>query len=153
MRAALVESVERAELAEERLLRIEAETQNHRKRLEREQQRLIRMANEELVGHLLSALENLRLCIEQAPTAAHGVLLAGLTATMAEFDTALMSAGVELISVQPGAPFDAAIHEAVVQDRDSLLPSNTVTRMLRGGARYHGRVIRPVQVAVAAGRR
>jgi len=144
-------TLERALAAEDSLLRGQAESLNQRKRLEREQERRVQLANEELIVQMLPALDNLRLCLEQATGVTTDPLVLGLRATMDELQGALISAGVEFIEAESGTAFDASIHEAVVQDRSSQLPANTVTRMLQVGVLYHDRVVRPVRVAVAMG--
>lgn len=152
LREALAASLARARDAEDKLLRVEAEADNRRKRLEREQHEAIRFANEALVARLLPVLDNLELCESGAACASTEQLLQALRMTLGELRESFASIGIELFSATPGTPFDPRLHEAALRDSKSDLPRNTVVRALQDGVRYQGRLLRAVRVVVAAGR-
>lgn len=152
IRQVLEDALAHARDAQERLLRVEAEADNRRKRLEREQQDAIRFANEAIVARLLPVLDNLEICAAGASSTRTDELLVALRMTLRELREAFASIGIELFSAERGERFDPKIHEAAVQDAETDLPRNTVVRALQDGARYHERLLRPVRVVVASGR-
>jgi molecular chaperone GrpE len=49
-----------------------------------------------------------------------------------------------------GQPFDAALHEAVLEEPRTDVAPGTVVQVLEAGFRLHERVLRPARVVVAA---
>ncbi len=142
---------EQIRLAEDGRLRALAELDNARKRLEREHLSQVRYANESLLLHLMPIVDNLEACVSGSRnTIDASALLEGVELTLAQFKETLASVGVVPIVAEVGAPFDPALHQAVVRTDHTDLPPDTITEVLRTGFRYHDRVLRPSQVAVAA---
>ena len=132
----------------ERLLRLKADFENFKKRVEREREASERHASAGLVTRLLSVLDN----FERA-----------LTRDVPEGDGHSFREGIELIFRQLldelrkegltpvdslGQPFDPCIHEAVATDVIEELPSQTVIEELRRGYLMHDRLLRPSLVKV-----
>ena len=60
--------------------------------------------------------------------------------------------GVQEINPAPGVMFDARIHEALLCTPNPSVPKNCIVRTLRAGYMLKGRLIRPAQVEVSAGK-
>jgi molecular chaperone GrpE len=141
---------ERARQAEERMLRVLADSDNQRKRLEREQKETVRFANERLLLEMLPVLDNLERCVLHEADAKE--LRNGVELTLAQFRQVVENAGVEAVPAAPGIAFDPTVHEAVLQDDEADLPEKTVVRVIQPGFKYRERLLRPARVVVASGK-
>lgn len=144
----------------EMLRRVQADFENYKKRMLRQQTELLERAAERLVVHLLPALDAFDLAREHLRDAqdvsAEGKALVQASALL--FD-ALAKEGLEQMEVL-GEPFDPMIHEAVehVPFEDEIVEDGghevvaqsgpVVVGVLRAGYRWKGRVIRPPMVRV-----
>src|SRR5918998_2587411 len=139
-----VQDVERALLDD--LRRLQAEFDNYRKRMVREQTAMTTRASANLVSKLLPVLDNLERAIE------HGEGGPGMELLLKEFKQVLQQEGLEEIAAE-GEVFDPRIHEAfqVVEDPDASEP--TVRTVYRRGYRMNDSVVRPPMVVVAQPRR
>jgi molecular chaperone GrpE len=151
--AALETERERARQAEERMLRVLADTDNQRKRLEREQKEAVRFANERLLLEMLPVLDNLERCVVHAAAGADvNELRKGAELTLAQFRQVVQNVGVEAVPAAPGVAFDPTVHEAVLQDDEADLPERTIARVVQPGFKYRDRLLRPARVVVASGK-
>ena len=132
----------------DRYLRTLADFENFRKRSEREKQEFFKYALAGLMKELLPVLDNFDRSLEHAAEGDdfhRGMLL--IYKQM--FDT-LTKHGLRPID-ESGVPFDPKIHEAVVREENSSVPSHTVTGILQKGYFLHDRLLRPAMVKVAVG--
>ena len=131
--------------------RIQAEFENFRKRLNREQSDALKRAGERIVLALLPVVDNLERAIDH--TTAGGApedLLSGVEMVHRQLLDVLEKEGVQ--QVDPfGQQFDAVVHQAVGQKEDPELPEGTVVEVYEKGYEMHGRVIRSAMVVVATG--
>lgn len=123
------------------LQRITAEYTNYRRRVERDRQVAIAGAKAQVVGELLTVLDD----IERAE--AHGDLSGAFKAVADKVVTALQAHGLEPFGT-PGEEFDPDVHEAVQHSTSPDVKNPTVTAVLRRGYRFGERVLRPAMVAV-----
>lgn len=133
----------------DRALRLAAEMENLKKRLEREKAELLQFANENLIKELLPVVDNLELALEhgrQAETPAS--FLEGIELVHQGFLKALARFGVTPL-VTVGQPFDPAYHNAVMQEVAPEVPDCTVLKELQKGYMMHSRLLRPAMVVVA----
>lgn len=142
-------SAERDEL-KDRLLRLAAETDNYKKRSEREKADFLKRANETILKDLLPVMDNLERALEHAveeggPEAA---IVKGLELTSQELWKVLERHGVERVDAL-GKPFDPELHEAMMQQEDPDVEDNTVIGVLQKGYLFHGRLLRPSMVIVS----
>ena len=138
---------ERAELVDT-LRRVQADFENYRKRVLREQTALVERATERLVEDLLPVLDSFDGALGSLPeTDAPEVekVRNGVVGIRAQFASVLDKAGLESIDAE-GAAFDPNEHEAVLQDDGDGDPH--VAEILRAGYRLKGRVLRPAMVRV-----
>jgi molecular chaperone GrpE len=127
-----------------------AEFDNYRKRVAREKESLVSFGNERLLRAILPFLDNLERAMSQAGSSpALGGLLSGVRLTYDQFLTELRKFGLEQISAE-GDMFDPNRHEAIAQVPWEGKPEGTVLSEERKGYMLNGRLLRPVQVTVAA---
>jgi molecular chaperone GrpE len=141
---------EAAELREKNL-RLLAEMQNLRKRVEREQGETARFAESELARELLPVLDSLE-CARASASAAQdiGTLADGVRIAGEHFLKVLQGHHIEPIAAA-GQPFDPNLHKAVRQQASADYPAGTVLQELARGYTMFERVLRPSQVVVSSG--
>ncbi|MCG2749976.1 MAG: nucleotide exchange factor GrpE [Desulfobulbaceae bacterium] len=140
--------LEAAETAD-KLLRLAAEFENYRKRMERDRALALKYAEEQAFKELLPCIDNLERAIEQGRKAHNASdLLAGVELTYKGLMNALEK--FELVPMQSiGAPFDPNIHEALAMEASGEVDPNCVLREFEKGYMYKDRLIRPAKVVVA----
>ncbi|MDD5565790.1 MAG: nucleotide exchange factor GrpE [Candidatus Omnitrophica bacterium] len=134
----------------DRLLRLQADFENTRKRLERERADFIRFANEGLISELLNVLDDLERAVELAQTKHEDLpaFLKGVEMILAHLYELLKKNGVKPIEAK-GKQFDPHFHEAMLQVQDGAVAENSVVEELQKGYLLHDRVIRTVKVKVS----
>jgi molecular chaperone GrpE len=142
---------ERARLAQEAMLRAIAESEDVRRRLTAQQERAVKVANEDLLKAMLPVLDNLELCLQHSDTEDTAGLREAVEMTLRQWYGVFERAGAVKISAELGGGFDPSVHEGVMQDSEAGLPSGTIARVLQSGFSFHGRVLRPTRVAVSIG--
>jgi molecular chaperone GrpE len=145
----LEEKTKEAQENFDRALRLAAEMENLKKRLEREKAELLQFANENLIKELLPVVDNLELALEhgrQAETPAS--FLEGIELVHQGFLKALARFGVTPLAAV-AQPFDPAYHNAVMQQAAPEVPDCTVLKELQKGYMMHSRLLRPAMVVVA----
>jgi molecular chaperone GrpE len=146
-----------AELAEQkdRLLRALAETENVRRRAQREREDASKYAVAGFAKDLLSAADNLRRALDSLPEAEAKdertrSLLAGVAATERELLGVFERHGIKRIDPL-GERFDHNLHQAIFEADRADQPSGTVVEVLQPGYVLHERLLRPAMVGVAKG--
>jgi molecular chaperone GrpE len=143
---------EKAKL-EERLIRLQADFDNFRKRTLRERQEALSYGHELVVKDLLPVVDNLERAIEHA-SASTGAdfegMLQGVELVRRELLAVLAKHGVSTIEAE-GEVFDPNLHEALAQMEDDKVPAGRVGRMLQKGYRLRDRLLRPARVMVSKG--
>jgi molecular chaperone GrpE len=124
------------------LQRLQAEFENYRKRMVREQTAMVQRAGERLVEKLLPVLDHFEAAI------AHGEGGKGVQMVHEDLKRVLAEEGVEEIPAE-GEPFDPNVHDAFESHEDSDTTEPVVRKVLRRGYRMRDRVIRPAWVVVA----
>ena len=134
----------------DRILRALADAENTRRRAERTVQDMSKYAIADFARELLAVADNLQRTIAAAELemAEDAALLEGVRATERTLMHALERFGVRKIEAL-GAPFDPALHEAVMEVDDGSYPPGSVARVLEDGYMIHDRLLRAARVAVA----
>lgn len=140
----------RLQEAEDRALRLQAETENIRKRLRREMDDERKYAPLPLMRDLLPALDNFHRAIAALPDGDDSQLAGGIKMVAKQILEAFQKYQCHVID-EVGVPFDPTIHEAVGQTNNSTFPSGTVAEVRQAGYRLHDRTIRPAFVVVSTG--
>jgi molecular chaperone GrpE len=153
---ALREAAEKAEKeleeARDRLIRLQADFENFRKRTLRERAEAFRYGHQNVVKDLLPTVDNLERAIAHARESGGGDLegfLQGVELVLRELLGALAKHGVTPIEAE-GAPFDPSVHEAMGQNPDESVAPNTVIQVLEKGYRLLDRLLRPTRVIVSS---
>lgn len=149
--AALEEAQAQAATHLETAQRIQAEFENFRKRMAREQTDTIKRAGERIVLSLLPVVDNLERAVDHAVEQGVGAeFLAGVEMVLGQLRDILGKEGVEVVDPL-GSLFDANLHQAVGQKEDPDVPEGTVVEVYQKGYAMHDRVIRSAMVVVASG--
>ena len=133
----------------EAMLRMQAETENVRKRLQRELERSRKLALERVMKDLLQVRDSMERGLEIDPESATvESLIEGQQLTLKMLSKVMEDNHLEVID-PAGEPFDPEVHEAM-----TVLPSadheeNTVLEVIQKGFRLHDRLIRPAMVVVS----
>jgi molecular chaperone GrpE len=141
------------ERLEDRLVRLQADFDNFRKRTLRERQEALSYGHELVVKELLPVVDNLERAIEHA-SASSGAdfegMLQGVELVRRELLGVLAKHGVSTIEAE-GEVFDPNLHEALAQMEDEKVPAGSVGRVLQKGYRLRDRLLRPARVMVSKG--
>lgn len=125
--------------------RMLAEYANYKRRTEQEKQQIGAFTKAELLGGLLTSLDNM----EKAVAAPAGEeYKAGVDLVMRQFMEALHKLGLEEIPAS-GVPFDPNVHHAVMREDADGVEADTVTEVYQKGYTVGDRVLRPAMVKVA----
>lgn len=129
----------------EKHLRVVAEYDNYRKRVQKEKEGIYGDAYVDAVKQLLPILDNLERAVAFADS---GNLGEGVTMTLNMFKDIFASMGIEEIATD-NTEFDPNVHNAVMHVEDDSLGENIVTETFSKGYKKGDRVIRYAMVKVA----
>jgi molecular chaperone GrpE len=138
-------------IANDRLLRLQAEMQNLRNRTSREIADERKYAALPVVQELLPVIDNIERAIEAAEKSGEAEnLLAGFRLVKQQLHTILSHNHCEPIKAE-GEVFDPNFHQAILQQPSADVPAGKVMLVAQTGYKMHDRVVRPAQVIVSAG--
>ena len=137
--------------------RTQADFENYRKRMARENAAAIDRGVGKLAKELLPALDHLDHALKAADTqltssagtGGHEDVVKGFALVRDEIVKALGRVGIQPFSPK-GEVFDPNEHEAMVQQPSEDAESGTVIEVYQQGYRINGQVLRPARVVVAA---
>jgi molecular chaperone GrpE len=134
----------------DKLLRLQADFENARKRWERDKSEFTRFANEDLVYDILTIVDELERSVElsQQKHEDHEAFLKGVEMILAHMHDLLKKNGVTPLAAK-GKLFDPNFHEALMQVEKDELPENTVVEEMQKGYTLNDRVIRTAKVQVS----
>ena len=133
--------------------RLQADFDNYRKRMVREQEDAAKRAGQRVISEMLPALDNLERALAHVEAGGEGAeLVSGVRMVVQQVLDVFAKEGVERID-PVGEPFDPSEHQAVGQVPRDDVPEGTVVEMYQHGYRMHGRVLRPAAVVVSTGGR
>jgi molecular chaperone GrpE len=148
----------RAELAEKTAevarnldlyMRERAETENFKKRMQRDKNEALRFAVEPLARDLLPVIDDLERAVDHAASGGNGQpLLEGVRLVLKNALDVLERHGVTRVEANAG-PFDPSRHEAVMRVPDARREPNQIVEQFEPGYSLHERLIRPAKVSVS----
>ncbi|MFA6217376.1 MAG: nucleotide exchange factor GrpE [Candidatus Omnitrophota bacterium] len=146
----LQEDAAKGEEAWEKMVRVQADFDNVRKRLEREKQEFIKFANEGIIAELLNTLDDLERAVDLAESKHQDMpaFLKGIEMVLAHLYELLKKHGIKPMDAL-GKIFDPNCHEALMQVEDKNMPEHTVVEELQKGYYLIDRVIRTAKVKVS----
>lgn len=140
----------------DRMLRALAESQNIRKRAQREIEDAGKFAVTRFARDLLSVADNMARALQALPADRESLeagvrnTIVGLEATQRELATIFERHGVARIEAA-GKSFDPELHQAMMEVEDPSRPAGTVVQELMAGYTLQGRLLRAAMVAVSKG--
>ncbi len=129
-------------------LRLYAEFENYKKRVNKDKEELVRYGNESLIHELLPVIDNLEMALKHAPDNISSGLVQGVEITLRELRKALEKFGLTAIEAE-NKPFDPIVHHAMSQVERDDVDENTVVEEFRKGYMLKDKVLRPSFVAVS----
>jgi len=146
----LLQEAKKAEELQDKLLRLQADFENAKKRLEKEKSEFAKYANEEIILELLGVLDDLQRSLEAAEQRHedYDAFLKGVEMILAHMYEILKKNNVQPIEAT-GKAFNPHLHEALMQVEAPDFPEGTVIEELQKGYQVEGRVIRTSKVKVA----
>lgn len=131
-----------------RLLRLQADFDNFRKRNNEERERLGRYVTGQVAREFLKVLDNFERAEASLEASKDGeALKKGMEMIHKQFEKALQTLHIEEIPAE-GKPFDPQIHEAVMQGSNPDLPDESIDLVLEKGYKIGDDVIRHSKVRV-----
>lgn len=128
-------------------LRLAADFQNYKRRVEKEKTDIYAYANEKIVVEVLNVIDNFERALEHKTDGAEG-FTEGMSKIFKQLKGVLDKTGVEEIKAM-GEEFDPKFHHAVLTETSAEYESGKVTSVLQKGYTLNTRVIRPAMVKVA----
>ncbi len=152
----LTKELEETRAKLDQVTRFAAEAENLRKRMERDKEKLLKYAGENILRDLLNTADNLERAIEQGKVEGGDVaqklaaLLAGVELTKKGLDTMLERCGVTPVSAV-GQPFNPDQMDALTMEASAEIPNNHVVKEFAKGYAFKDKVLRHAQVVVSSG--
>ncbi|MBI5641094.1 MAG: nucleotide exchange factor GrpE [Nitrospirae bacterium] len=142
------DAVELARDLNDKYVRLYAEFDNYKKRINKDKEELVKYGNESLLYELLPAIDNLELALKHASADAGTGLVQGVEMTLKEMQRTLEKFGLSRIEAA-GKPFDPAVHHAMMQVQRDDIEDKMIVEELRAGYLFREKVLRPSLVSVS----
>ncbi|WP_420263689.1 nucleotide exchange factor GrpE [Candidatus Magnetominusculus dajiuhuensis] len=133
---------------QDKYMRLYAEFDNYRKRVQKEKDEIYKYGTESLVSSLLVVKDNLDAALSHVAPGASDALAEGVELTLKELKKILASNGVVEVETK-GKPFDPAYHHAMAEVERDDLDDKTVVEEFRKGYTFKDRLIRAALVSVS----
>ena len=137
---------------EDRYLRVNAEFENMRKRLEKEKMSAVSYSNELFARDMLSIIDSLDSASalkESEDTKSEELfekVKEGIDLTVDQFKKSFEKHGIELVDIS--GEFDPNIHEAVMQVDSEEKNSGEILQVFQKGYKIKDRLLRPAMVSI-----
>jgi len=137
--------------SEEKYLRVHADFENIKKRLEREKYQAIDYASEKFAKDLLAPIDSLEMAMSSvtADLSAEELLeklKEGINLTIKNFNTAFEKHDISL--VETDGQFDPNFHNAIMQVEDEAKEEGDIVQVMQKGYKYKERLLRPAMVSI-----
>nr|WP_246065298.1 nucleotide exchange factor GrpE [Allobacillus salarius] len=132
----------------DRLLRLQADFDNYKRRMKKEKEMDFKYKSQELATEIIPVLDNFERALQTgADNENVASFVDGVEMVYQQLHQALEKVGVTEIEAE-GKEFDPTIHQAVMQVEEDGCDSNQVIEVLQKGYQLKDRVIRPAMVKV-----
>lgn len=142
----------KAEAAEykDKYLRLLADSENMRKRLQKEKQEMTAYALQQLIADFLAPIDHMENALKYTEQMSEEVKhwSLGFQMILTQFKDVLTTHGVQPF-ISQGTPFDPHLHEAVEIEASSNVPSGHVLMEFVRGYKMGEKIIRPARVKVS----
>lgn len=132
---------------EQEYLRVYADFENSKKRLEREKYQALEYCYEGIAKDLLPVIDALEKALESAENTQEVAIKEGIRLTLENLTKVLGKHGIEIIAQE--GDFDPLFHDAVMQVPSSEVEEGKIVQTLQKGYKYKERTLRPAMVSVA----
>ena len=138
---------------EDKYLRMHAEFENIKRRMERESEKSVAYAQEQFARDLLPVIDSLELALSSIPDTEDGgsdhlaKLKEGVQLTLEQFVKTFEKHHIKVVEIDGG--FDPNFHDAVMQVHSNEHESGQIVQVLQKGYMYKERLLRPAMVSVA----
>lgn len=139
---------EKNQSLEDTLLRKVAEFENYKRRTENDQMNLLKYAAESFILKILPVYDDLQRSVNHLKEDNNDSVKEGLKLVLNKFTKVFDEQGIKKIEAK-GEEFDVEYHEALMQQPNNELPSNTVLEEIEAGYLYKDKVIRHAKVIVS----
>lgn len=129
-------------------LRLYAEFDNYKKRVNKDKEELAKYGNESLIYELLPVIDSLELALKHATEEPLTGIVQGVQMTLKELFRTLEKFGLTKINAKDKM-FDPSIHHAMTQVERDDIDEKMVAEELRTGYLYRDKVLRPSLVVVS----
>jgi molecular chaperone GrpE len=147
--SALEDKAKKSDEYYDRILRLQADFDNYKKRQDKEKIEFVKYANEEIMAEILNIIDDFERAVEAGKTKHDfDVLYKGIEMIHKDFKEFLKQKGLKEIEAE-GKPFNPHEHEAMMQEETDKHPEDYVVEEFQKGYTFNGRVIRPSKVKVA----
>ncbi len=135
----------------DKLLRLQADFENYRKRAARERIQIEAHATEELIKDLLPVSDHFEMALKSARDhKTEDSVLEGFQMVQGQLIAAMSKHGLEVIDAKEGE-FDPVFHEAVAHVPSGDVPENHIVEQTRKGYKLGDKLIRAAEVVVSSG--
>ncbi|MBA4386402.1 MAG: nucleotide exchange factor GrpE [Verrucomicrobia bacterium] len=136
----------------DRYIRLMADFDNFRKRVNRERADIVQRANEDFLKDLLPILDHMELAMESAKNSeVTGPVIDGFKMVGEQLAATARSFGLDSFA-SVGKPFDPAVHEAISHLPDDKVPENQIVAEVRKGYMLGGKLFRAARVVISSGK-
>ena len=142
----------KAEIEElkEKYLRLHAEWDTYRRRMNEQREEDRKRATEKLVDNMIPILDDFERTIDYGTNNGEAGMLDGTKAVLNKLIDALGKCGVEVLNPE-GQAFNSLEAQAVQMIPDPSVPDETVAQVFQKGYRMGTKVLRPAMVVVTSG--
>ncbi len=131
------------------LLLAMADTENLRKRFDKEREDLMKYAVSKFAAEVLHIIDNVDRAIENIPDSeTFKNVRDGMMMNRKEILNILARNKIEKININPGDEFNPHEHQAMMEEENEKFKNGTVSKVLQEGYKLHERVLRPTMVSV-----
>ena len=139
------------------LLRKTAESENLRKRFEKEKDDAVRYSNKSFARDLLSVLDNFERINGSIASVKDKIdgdanlkaYFEGIAICEKELLSTFQKYGISRVNVSAGDLFNHELHQAMCEVEDSQQPAGAVVKVFQTGYKYNDRLLRPAMVSVS----
>ncbi len=132
----------------DKYLRLYAEFENYKKRINKDKEELLKYGNEGLLYELLPIIDNLEMALKHSNIKASECLVQGVEVTLKELLRTLEKFGLTPIEAM-GKTFDPSVHHAMTLVEREDIEEKIVVEEFRKGYIFKDKVLRPSLVAVS----
>lgn len=133
-----------------RFLRLAADFDNYKKRVQKEKTELTQFGNEDIIKELLNVLDNLQLAVTHAHSDTEKKsIVDGVKLVLNQFLTILERFGLKAIDSSKGTEFDPRYHDAFERIETEEFPPGIILEELVKGYTLKDRLLRPASVTIS----